>query len=213
MAGVITGLCGLLLMVLIFVNIADYALYSIKRSNIAKGIDNAVCAVIQEIDVTASESGLSNGFDETTGKILVNHIVLNETAADNAFYSTLLANTGIKKESIFSNTLVVTTVPLTNSLNYVIRKESQRQEGSVTDPANLEALINNSIKTYWSISGSNPDPHTINVGGNPKTNKFSKAPCYMVFIKNYEIDGLFRKRTATFVGFAGAKISRKDANR
>lgn len=198
----------IVLILLVFVNIADYALYSIKRNTISKGIDYAVCAAIQEIDNTESESGLATGYDETTGQLSVDNITLNEARADNAFFSTLQSNTGIIRAAVESNVLVVLANPTDMALDYIIKKDVERTEGSISSPYGLEALINNKINEYWDASDPSTDRQIIYINGNLKTNQFKKVPYYIVFIKDYEIDGLFRKRTATFVGFAGAKIER-----
>ena len=199
----------IVLILLVFVSIADYALYSIKRNTISKGIDYAVCAAIQEIDNTDNESGLATGYDETTGKLSVDNIILNEARADNAFYSTLQSNTGISRAAVESDVLLVLANPTDTALDYIIKKDVEREEGSVSSPDNLENVINTKINEYWDASGPSSDRQIIYVNGNLRTNQFKKVPYYIVFIKDYEIDGLFSKRTATFVGFAGAKIERK----
>ena len=199
----------MVLILLVFVNIADYALYSIKRNTISKGIDYAVCAAIQEIDNTESESGLATGYDETTGKLSVDNIVINEARADSAFYSTLQSNTGITRAIVESSVLVVLANPTNTTLEYIIKKGTEREEGSVPSPASLETAINNKINEYWDAPAPSSDRQIIYVNGNVKTNQFKKVPYYIVFIKDYEIDGLFRKRAATFIGFAGAKIERR----
>lgn len=203
------GLTGILLVLIVFISITDYALYSTKRNMISRGIDYAVCAAIQEVDSVQSTDGLAKGFDEATGKPLVNGIIINETRSDNAFFSTLQANTGIIKESINSNTLIVTISPTITGLEYIFRKGQQRLAGSVATPGELEPVINNAIDQFWDGTIPGQDSHIIYVNGNIKTNQFKKTPYYMVFIKDYQINGLLRKRTATFVGFAGAKIERR----
>lgn len=202
------GISVILVLILVFVNIADYALYSNKRNLIARGIDHSVCAAIQEIDIPSSKTGLSEGYDPETGKILVNDIRLNEETAENAFFSTLQANAGVEKDDIKSNTLVVYVWPSTSGINYLIKKESEKYEGFVSSPDRLEAAINNAIGTLWDANNSEIDRRLIYVNGNPSTNEFRRIPHFLVFIKDYQVDGLFRKRAATFVGFAGAKISR-----
>lgn len=209
LAVVFLGLSAILLILLVFSSIADYALYSIKRNIISRGIDYAVCAAIQEIDRTESEDGLASGFDETTGKMLVDGIILNEASSDNAFFTTLQINTGINRETISSNTMIVTVSPNTAGMDYIIRKGQQRLEGSVTSPDQLEPIINNGVGQFWGGTDSEENSHIIYVNGNPETNQFKKVPYYMVFIKDYQIDGLFKKRTATFVGLASAKIERR----
>jgi hypothetical protein len=105
--------------------------------------------------------------------------------------------------------LIVTISPTITGLEYIFRKGQQRLAGSVATPGELEPVINNAIDQFWDGTIPGQDSHIIYVNGNIKTNQFKKTPYYMVFIKDYQINGLLRKRTATFVGFAGAKIERR----
>ena len=207
---ILTGISIVLVLVLTFVNISDYALYSNKRNLIARAVDYSVCAAIQEVDLSLSKVGLSEGFDSETGKVLINDIHLDEQSSENAFFETLLTNTGEKRNDIKENTLIVYIHPSTGGINYLIKKESERHEGFVTSPDRLEAAINNAIDALLDTNNTQSDSHVIYVNGNPSTNEFKEAPYFLVFIKNHEIDGLFRRRSATFVGFAGAKISRQE---
>lgn len=203
------GFTVTLLILLIFLSIADYAVYSTKRNTISRGIDYAVCAAIQEIDCVESEEGLASGFDEVTGKTLVDDIVINEARADNTFFSTLQMNTGINSEAISSNTMIVTLSPRAEGMDYNIHNGQQRVEGSVSSTEQLEPVINNAVERFWDGADPKQDSQVIYINGNPKTNQFKKVPYYLVFIKDYQINGLLKRRTATFVGFAGAKIERR----
>lgn len=209
MAVTFLSLMVMLLILIVIVNIADYALYSFKRNMIGKAINYSVCAAVQEIDRTRSEEGLSQGYDEATGNILLDDIYIDEASADNAFYSTLQLNTGILRDTVEEKVLVIIVNPTSLALEYIVKKDTARIEGSVTDTAQIEGIINAAISKYCNTSDTENDLQKIYVNGNPETNEFKKRPYYMVFIKNYEIDGLFRKRTATYVGFAGAKVERK----
>jgi len=204
------SLMVMLLILIVIVNVADYALYSFKRNMIGKAVDYSVCAAVQEIDRARSEEGLSRGYDEATGNILVDGIYIDETPADNAFFSTFQLNTGIRRDTVKGKVLVIIVNPTSSGLEYIIKKDTARTEGSITDPGQIEGIINTAISEYCNTPDSENDKQEIYVGGNPDTNEFKKRPYYMVFIKNYEIDGLFRKRTATYVGFAGAKMERKE---
>ena len=207
---IIMGIAVILTLIFVFTSIADYALYSTKRNLIAHGIDYAVCAAIQEIDMSASNEGLSKGFDPQTGKLLSDNIKLNEPTAGNAFFGTLESNTGIKRNDISKDTLIAYINPSSTGINYVLKKDSQRIEGFAVSPDKLETAINNTINILWDTNIPESDKHTIYVNGNPSTNEFKKVPYLLVFIKNHQINGLFRKRTATFIGFAGAKLERRD---
>lgn len=209
MAVILTGIMIASLMLLVFINISDYALYSLKRYYISRGIDYAVCAAVQEIDDGGSSTGLSEGYNETDGRILTDNIRIDELSADYAFFSTLQANTSIQRDSINDSTLIVIVNPSEGEMQYIIKKAEMRDEGSISNPENLEGVINTKINQYFDSTDQDSDRHLIHVNGNIRTNEFKSRPYYMVFIRNYQIDGLFRKRTATFVGFSGAKIERK----
>lgn len=204
----------ILLVFFIFINAVDYALFTFKRNIIGRGIDYSVSAAVQEIDEEVSAEGLSEGCDEATGIVSVDNISLDEEAADNAFYGTLLANTGIQRASIEGHMLVVTTSASSGYLYYNVRAGGPgssgelSETGSLSNPGELEGKINNAIDGFWGSIG--PDSHIIYVNGNPDTNEFKFRPYYIVIIKNYQIDSLFRKREATFVAFKGAKIERAD---
>lgn len=99
--------------------------------------------------------------------------------------------------------------PQLQALIILLKKENDRHEGFVVSPDRLEEAINNAIDILWNTSNPQSDSHLIYVNGNLSTNEFKRTPYYLVFIKDYQIDGLFRKRTATFVGFAGAKLERR----
>lgn len=205
---IVLGIAVILTLVIMFVSIADYALYSARRNLIARGIDYAVCAAIQEIDVSASTNGLAEGYDPQTGRVLIENICLNEITADNAFFGTLEVNTGVKRVNIAKDTLIAYVSTSDSGINYTIKKDSQRVEGFVTSPDKLEVAINNTINIFWDASNPDSDKQTIYVNGNLSTNEFKKVPYFLVFIKDYQINGLFSKRTATFIGFAGAKLER-----
>jgi hypothetical protein len=48
----------------------------------------------------------------------------------------------------------------------------------------------------------------VKVNGNLQANQIKKRPYFIVLIKDLEIDGIFTKRTTTFVSFAGSKVER-----
>lgn len=189
--------------------IVDYSLYSLKRNSIAHAIDYSVNAAIQEIDEAESMDGLALE-THNEGNTSTNNIKLNEQKAANAFFTVFEENCGIKKNVIENYLLYVIVNPTNTGLNYKINKKNTSISGSVIDPTELEAAINSAINLNYSTSDPESDTHTIYIGGNPKTNKFLKRPYFMVFVKDFQINGLFKKRTATFVGFAGAKIERRN---
>lgn len=205
---VILGLAISIAALLVLVNAVDFALYSYKRGLISKAIDYGVSAAVQEIDVAASKEGLAEGFDEN-GNLSMDNIFLHETRADNAFFSTFKENAGLDRSEISTHTLIAIVNPLDAGMSYKIKFNAEKREGIVTEPSALEGILNANVSSFWNTADPEADKHVIYVNGNTKTTQFKKRPYYLVFIKDYEIDGLFRKRTATFVGFKGAKVERK----
>lgn len=195
-----------------FLQIADYALFTYKRNLIAKAMDYSVAAAVQEIDRAASRDGLGEGFDEMTGAPLVDHIVLEEEGAQNAFYSTLQANCGLSRAQVQDNTLTVMTNTIQGNVNYHIlagKPESPNRldrMGSLAEPRELETVINLAVNDYWGPGDT--DRNVLYVNENPKTNQFRERPYYMAFIRNLTIHGLLKTRQASFAAFKGAKIER-----
>lgn len=204
---ILLSLSGIVIVVLILFNISDYSLYSYRKASISKALDYSVAAAIQETDINSSRVGLANGFDDTTGNINTDNIFINESVADNAFYSTFQNNCGISMATIIPYVMTVIVNPTSIGLNYIIKAPIKRSTGSVLNPSDLEGIINSNINNFYGTSG--PDNNLIYVNGNLKTCQFNKRPYYMVFIKNFEIDGLFKKRNTTFISFKGANIERK----
>jgi len=124
--------------------------------------------------------------------------------------STFHSNTGISRDIIEKKALIVIVNPADILIDYIIKKDVSRSTGSVDEPGKLESVINSKISEYWDTTDPASDKQVIYVHGNVKTNEFKRVPYYIVFIKDFEIDGLFKKRTATFVGFSASKIERKE---
>lgn len=204
---ILLNLFILLTVFFVFIYASDYALFSYKRNIVGKGIDYGVCAAIQEIDVNESV-GLSNEM-MSQGCENIEDININEVKADSVFFSTFELNTGVKKEVICNNLLSVIVNPKQLAIDYIIKKGSFRSCGSVFNPSELEQVINAKITEYFDDNYDGYDTHVIYVNGNSNTNDFKKRPYYMVFIKNYQINGLFNKRSVTFIGFSASKIERK----
>ncbi len=198
-----------LVLAIIVLNVADYSLYSYKKKCIASAIDFAVSAAVQENNTELSRQGYSEGVDETTGKISTDNIVIDTEKASAAFFSTLESNAGIRKDQVISKMMIIVINPTYTDINYIITNDSKNISGSVTDPSSMETVINTNSLAFW--DAADPDSETVYINGNPKTTEFEKRPCYMVFVKNFEIDGLFKKRTATFIAFKGSHIERRDS--
>jgi Na+-transporting methylmalonyl-CoA/oxaloacetate decarboxylase gamma subunit len=123
MSIVFLGMAVIFLVMLIFVNAVDYSLYSAKRSMISRAVDYSVCAAVQEIDIEKSKEGLSLEYDEDTGVPSAGCIFLDEEKADNAFFSTFHANTGIDEASIKRYVMRVVVDPLEGSLECRFKKD------------------------------------------------------------------------------------------
>ncbi len=203
---VFLGLAVILVLVILILSIADYSLYSYKKKSIASAIDFSVSAAVQENNVELSRRGYAAGVDESAGKLSTDNIIIDKNIAETAFFSTLEKNVGIKRTDVIANTMIIIINPTSSSMNYIISNDTKDISGSVTEPSSLESIINTNSIQFW--DASLPDSELVYVNGNPKTNEFKKKPYYMVFIKNFEIDGLFKKRLATFISFKGANIER-----
>ncbi len=208
---ILLSLIMFIALLFVFLNIADYAVYSEKRDIIAKSIDYAVTAAVQEVDTTASKSGLAQAYDPVTGQIQLKSIYLNETLANNAFYSTFNANTNIERTTIENRALVVLVNPQQSNLQYIIKSSAGRITGTVSTPEQLQTVINNKLNTDSVVIGGT-DKHIIYVNGNVKTVKFKERPYYLVVIRNLPVRGLFRSNDTTFVSFKGANIERNVEN-
>lgn len=206
---VIIGIAITVTALLMLVNSIDFAMYSHKRNIISRAVDYAVSAAVQEIDYERSGYGLARGFDGR-GNISLNNTFLHEQRADNAFFSTFESNTGISRDYLKSSMVIAIVNPVDTGVDYIIKTNTGRYTGITEDPAMLEQLLNDRINEYWATEDPEADKHIIFVNGNPSVTGFKKRPYYIVFIRDYRIDGLFRRRTATFVGFKGAKVERKN---
>lgn len=204
---VILWLAVISLIVVAFMSGIDYAIYSYKTYNISRCLNYAICAAAQEVDTSGEDSlsGLSEENVESKGKISLKKIRLDETKAENIFWSTLKSNTGIEKSQLENNCLMIFTYDSGNAVNYYWKKGGVTATGSVASANLLESVINNAIRTCWP---QGEDSHVIYIGGNPKTNDFKSRPCFMAFVKNHQINGLYSKREATFVAFKRAKLER-----
>lgn len=197
------GLAGFIVLVTVFLSIIDVSMYSYKKRLIAAGIDYGVSAAIQEINMERSREGLSRAFTEE-GKTSMKGIYLDEARADKAFTSTIAGNLDINTAEIINKMIRVTVTPLKDNVYYNIKDKNGQLSGYTTNMNDIQNLLNTRM---GNISGIG-DSHTVYVNGNTSTNSFEERPYYMVFIRDYEIDGLFTNRKATFICFKGAKIYR-----
>jgi hypothetical protein len=194
---------------LIFVMVADYGLFSHKRMRIASAIDKASSAAIMEMD---SDDALIDSIGRESNdaglSVLMTNLKMDMSRAESVFWAVFESNTGIQRNSAIPYAAFVLTYHDGASLRYVIKKESATVSGSAS-PNALETVINSFIAANYS---SNPDASLIRVNGNPKTEQFKSKPMFLVFLKNWRINGLFSKNNATFVSFKGSKAERSAAN-
>lgn len=204
---IMLSLVMFILLLFAFLNIADYAVYSEKRDIISKSIDYAVTAAIQEIDLSLSAEGLSSAYNPATGSIQLKNIYLNETNANNAFYSTFAENTKIQRSHLENYILVVIVNPRSSDLQYILNSKEGRSVGYIATPTLLEARINTKLNNDAAVN-ERPDSHTIHVNGNIKTEQFKERPYYLVIVRSLPVKGLFSNHHTTFVSFKGANIER-----
>ena len=208
---IVLGIISFMVLITIFLGIVDYSLYSEKRDIIRKSIDNSVTAAIQEIDTNTSKEGLSKAYDANTGEIQLKSIYLNETRANNAFYSTFKANTNIERSTIENNALIVIINPQQTNLQYIMQSSNGKVTGTVSSPEQIETVVNNKLNLDSAATGKS-DKHIIYVNGNVKTVEFKERPYYLVIVRNLPVKGLFRNKNTTFIAFKGANVERKSEN-
>lgn len=199
----ITGLAGIMVLAVVLLSVIDISIYSYKKRIIAAGIDYGVSAAIQEINTEMSKEGLSKAFSED-GSTSLRGVYLDENKADKAFTSTLTGNLNINTDELSNKMIRVIATPLTGSVYYSIKDRNSQSSGNLPAMNDIQNLLNNRMNGLNSVG----DAHTAYVNGNPSANPFEERPYYMVFIRDYEIDGLFYSRKATFICFKGAKIYR-----
>ncbi len=198
-----------ILLFMISILSADYALYSYKTKIIAKSIDNAVLGAIQEIDYSDRSKGFNNEFINegyTDYKIK-----FNIESADDVFWNLFESNCGLKKENVEKYLIRAVIEPIREPmLQYVISFHGKEDAtGTFTDPNYIETITNYEISSLLNEGYEGKRNDVIYVNSNPKTNKFERRPYYLVFIRDIQINGLILKRYATFVGLAASKVTRK----
>ncbi len=204
------GLTIIVLVLVVFLNIADYSLYTIKRNAIAKALDYAVTASVQQINRSSSIEGIAGGFSETSGKKLQNGIELNMESAVDIFVSIYYRN--IDSFSIEDKVLLCATSVQGGNMKYKIiagipgdMAYAATYEGTLEDPTMLESKINTAALLAWPDTEDNS---SIYINGNPKTNLIENGTYIFALLKDIELKGLFSKRKVNLSSFAGAKVER-----
>lgn len=193
-------------LLILTINLFDYSMYSYKVKVLSRSIDSSVCAAIQEVD--KDSVGLETEFTES-GEDNTNNIKINEISAINAFYSTFTSNIKIDKSIIDPFLLIAILNPDETGINYIIKKGSSRFEGRVDKPSEIQSIINTHINTDFTEVYEGQKSVIVNINGNVDTNQFKKRPYFIVFLKDWQINGIVSKRLTTFIDFSGAKIERQ----
>lgn len=203
MSVIIMGLTGFFIVTLVFIFVADLSVYSYKKRVIGSAIDYAVCAAVQEIDTEKSKAGLARAFS-SDGKVSMTGVYFNEAMADKAFKSTVTGNISIDIGSMEDKTVRIMVTPESDSVYYSIKYRNGTETGHAANMEQIESILNDRMGAL----GIGVDTEKVYINGNAASNPFEKRPYYMVFIRNYQIDGLISHRKATFICFKAAKIYR-----
>jgi Flp pilus assembly protein TadG len=205
MGTLFTGLAVILMISAIFLNLADYSIYTYKRNEISKALDYAVTAASQQIDTSRSIDGISNGFSDATGTKLLDNVQINIDEAAKTFLTVFYNNFKVSDFNINNNLLLCTTVSDNGKLKFTIKVENRPLvQGELNDSLQLEGKINKVLLECWPDSGAGE----IYVDGNPKTNNFEKGTYILAVLKDLEVKGLFSDRKISLTSFAGAKLIR-----
>ncbi len=201
------GLAVTFLVLFVFVNVADYAVYTYKRNTISKAMDYAVTAAAQDIDREKSLEGLAKGFDENTGEKLSEGVEIDINSAERTFLSVFNSNCNREQTDIRGNLLICATSAIGEEVNYKIKTPGgEIVDGMVNEPYLIEDRINNAAEVCWADSDVSKDKISIN--GNPKTNMIERGTYVFAYIKGIKITGIFTERKLTLSCFGGAKVDR-----
>ncbi len=200
-----TGLSIILAALIVFVNVADYSIYTCKRNTLVKAMDYAVTSAVQEINVSTGIEGISDGFSETSGKTQLNKVEIDIDKAGIVFGKVFSANSGLAGLDIHDKLLLCTTSVENNRLKYCISvNDKPMVRGWVSEPSELENQINDALKAYWTEENT----AELYINANPATNQLEKGTYLFAVANNIEISGLISKRKVSLSSFAGAKIER-----
>lgn len=199
------GLSVILLLLIIFINMADYSLYTYKRNEVSKAMDYAVTAASQQIKTNENIDGISKGFSDVSGKRLLEGVEINMEKASTTFNDMFYRNIGCSTINIDNNLLLCSTSLEDDSLKYTVMANGSLLEfGELEEPSGLESVINGALSRFWPDSGKTD----IYINGNPKTNMVLKGTYLFAVINDIEIKGLISKRKISLSSFAGAKLER-----
>lgn len=206
LAIVFIGLAAIFLAFVIFINIADYSLFTYKRNAISKAMDYAVTAAVQQINKNESKIGLAKGFTEETGEKLLEGVEIDIDMAIKTFLTLFYANYKVDNLNIHNNLLVCATSKQNEKLRYTIKANSELiLKGELDNPILIEQEINQAIARYWP---SIEDNSQVYINGNPKTNMIENGTYILAILNDFKITGLYSQRNVSLSSFAGAKLER-----
>ncbi|HEY5586471.1 MAG TPA: hypothetical protein VIK78_18515 [Ruminiclostridium sp.] len=201
------GLAAILLAFVVFINIADYSIFTYKRNAISKAMDYAVTAAAQQINKTQSIVGVANAFDEDTGEKLLEGVEIDIDMANRTFLTMFYENYKPDDLSIANNLLICATSTMDGKLRYSIKADTeQKLDGVLDNPVLIEERINQAMDQLWPDTEDNSQVYII---GNPKTNMIENGTYLFAYIKDIKITGLYLQRQISLSSFAGAKLERK----
>lgn len=199
------GLSFVVIILFIMLNMADYSVYSYKRSQIAKAMDYAVTAASQQIQPISESAGVSYGFYEDTGQMSTEMLEINIETANRMFLEIFLENVSVPGEDIQGKLLLCTTVEVEGKIRYSMKvKYGQYVNGQVENPSDLQDVINTALSDYW-LEGNKDE---VFINGNYKTNMVERGTYLFAVLSNIEISGLLATRQISLSSFAGAKVER-----
>ncbi len=202
------GISVVLLVLVVFLNMADYSVFTYKRNTISRAMDYGVTAAVQQINVDLSIEGVSRGFSEETGQKLLEGVEIDIASANGAFLTVFDKNCNWNGLNIDNNLLLCATVSQGGKLRYVIKSGNKPVlQGELDDPAMLEDRINTAMLQYWPEA---EEPSRVYINGNPKTNVIENGTYLFALIRNVEIAGLQHTRKINLTSFAGAKPERSE---
>lgn len=206
------GLAVLLPVLVIFINIADYSVFTFKRNAVAKALEYAVTASVQQINENGSREGLSEGFSEVSGKNLQNGLEIDFDSALNTFFSVYYENCNEDFNRIENKLLLCTTTVRDGNMKYRIKagigkdtNSAAAYEGTLGEPSMLEEKINSVLMLTWPDAS---DTSELYINGNPRTNMIENGTYIFAMLRDMELTGVFSRRKINLSSFAGAKVER-----
>ena len=204
------GMLAIILIFTVFLNIADYSIFAYNKDAISKSVDYAVCAAVQELDISQSLDGLSQGYSDE-GATSIKGIRIDTAKAMAVFLDTLKSNSRFLNINFKSSIIGCTTYANESGMNYEICTYNDMgisiiAKGKVDRPSQLEEIINNTAQNLRSEAEAQSG--MVYVNGNPNTNFFENGSYFLVYVKGVRVTGLNSERSLDFTGFAGSRVYR-----